>query len=278
MDNVSQDLKSNVTDLEKLCKNAMVISQNAANIKVTWFMVEASIIFVKIVFTSIAILRFIPESKYFSSVCGMKIWDITSIAFLTRNLIETYLALYYIAIDDVSVDEKELRKLFWKYHEASERVKMLSYLLPKSKNLPNLKACDSKLKEQLEKSERFQNLPAWKKKQLLKGSQNKTFNNRENCQRAGLSLNFYNGVYKYLSNFVHTSPYSISEFDSAKFDSKEAQEHFNMLTNYTSGIMAFAIRDFTKSMPELAKYVSHHTENSIHIWEDTFQWDKSEFY
>lgn len=145
MDNVSQDLKSNVTDLEKLCKNAMVISQNAANIKATWFMVEASIIFVKIVFTSIAILRFIPESKYFSSVCGMKIWDITSIAFLTRNLIETYLALYYIAIDDVSVDEKELRKLFWQYHEASERVKILSSLLPKSKNLPNLKACESKL-------------------------------------------------------------------------------------------------------------------------------------
>lgn len=116
MDNVSQDLKSNVADLEKLCENSMLISQKADKIEANWFEVEASIIFAKLVITSIAILRFIPESKYFSSVCGMKIWDITSIAFLTRNLIETYLALYYIAIDDVSVDEKELRKLFWKYH------------------------------------------------------------------------------------------------------------------------------------------------------------------
>src|SRR5437762_12583249 len=86
-----------IQSLESLCECAIRLSGNTQGRSgVTWRVMIASLVFSKITLNIISILRLTPGSTFSKSVGGMQVWDLSSVASLSRNLVETYLTLQYM--------------------------------------------------------------------------------------------------------------------------------------------------------------------------------------
>ena len=54
------------------------------------------------------------------------LWDLSSLSAIARSIIETHDALAYIAIENITVEERNFRISLWEYHDTNRRLKMLA--------------------------------------------------------------------------------------------------------------------------------------------------------
>ena len=79
-------------------------------------------LFTRLTLTTNSIIHLCPGSRLWPS--NQQIWDFTSVASLTRNLIENYHLFYYIAVEPVSDQERGFRFDLLQYHKNYEKYKM----------------------------------------------------------------------------------------------------------------------------------------------------------
>ena len=204
---------------------------------------------------------------------GKKIWDLPTQASLSRNLIETYLTFFYIGIEKVDSDEKELRMFLWKYHEINEKIKMLEVGIPDSQNIPDLIKSRKLAKERLTSNSAFIKLLPGKQKELLQKDQSKTKSNIEICKSAGISEKYFRMNFKYLSNFTHSSPLSISQMDDSRVFNPDALFLFQNVLNISAGFMAAALSDYRKLNSKVKFKFDLNTLRTIRIWREVHKWD-----
>src|SRR2546423_15690111 len=114
-----------IQSLESLCQCAIRISQNTQGREgVTWRVMIASLVFCRITLHGLSILRLTPGSSFCQPVQGMQIWDLASVASLSRNLVEAYLTLHYMLEPLSTNGEIILCENVWRYHETFERLKI----------------------------------------------------------------------------------------------------------------------------------------------------------
>ncbi|WP_028375597.1 DUF5677 domain-containing protein [Leeuwenhoekiella sp. MAR_2009_132] len=161
----------------------------------------ATILFTRMCATSVSMMKLGPESIESH-------WECTSLFSLTRNLIENYHTLFYFSIDKISEDERELRKLFFDLHETKSRADMLFYLAKEDKN-QGVKI-EKEIKDRIRNNKIFKELHQKKQKNLIKGSSSFIITREEIEERIGNSKEKYKGLYKFLSNQVHSFPMSFT--------------------------------------------------------------------
>ncbi|SRR5258706_3329653 len=240
-----------VEDLETLCELAMQMSERTTNRQVTaWQIKEASLIFAKQVMTCISLLRLIPASTYFSPAKGHLPWDLSSVATLTRNIIETYLTLFYLAVENVDQDERAFRELYWHFQEDSERYEMMQTALPGSQQISALLARLEEARGKVKKSAFFKALHAKRQAELMKARDCRIVGYSRLSEHAGISRQYHRAEYKYCSNFAHTSALSISQLDAFRAGAPEAATMLGHLAQLAANYMAIAIRDYATLFPD----------------------------
>ena len=76
-------------------------------------------IFTKQTLTGLSLRRLLPTPTVTKSI-EEDLWDIYSIASLTRNVIETYLSLHFFGLENISDEEAELRFFLLQLHKNIE--------------------------------------------------------------------------------------------------------------------------------------------------------------
>jgi hypothetical protein len=258
-------------EYESLVHEVMNISDRTRGRQCLWHEREASTIFIKIGITSFSTLFFIPETESFNG----KIWDISSLATLSRSILESYLSMYYIAIESLTDEERDFRRLLWEYHREQERLSMLKASVPDSSDIPTIKTGRDDYKKKLKENQLFLRLDVKTKKRLLKGKEKGSQQNIDICQKAGISQDFYRGIYKYLSSFSHTTPLGLSVLYELDSQSKKTQELIKFIVFLNSGILSLAIRDYTSVFRDQKNLISQKINELIEFWEYIFKWDFS---
>jgi len=117
--NVIDDYLEELELFEKTLKFVMLVSQNQHGIQIDGRGTRSVRIFTRQTLTAISLCKLLPSSIN-SKRLGSDLWDIGSIASLTRNIIEGYLSLYYFGIEKVSEQEAELRFFLLQLHKNTE--------------------------------------------------------------------------------------------------------------------------------------------------------------
>ena len=141
-----------------------------------------------------------------------ELWDVSSIASITRNILEAYLAIFYSGIENISNEEAELRFFIGQLHRNREW-----YLVHKSQNsdIETLNEFKTGMKEQEERIKNhsyLSNLTNAQKNKALKGDE--MYYTKADFEKKARICSELRAEYQLLSNFVHPLPLSIERIDN----------------------------------------------------------------
>lgn len=246
-DKYLEDLRT----FESLCQTANNLSIATGGREVSSQREEyGSHIFGKICVTGIAILKLLPKSVFYSSPKDLQIWDISSVCILARSLIDTYNIFHYLIIQEVDNVELEFRFVVWNLHSEAERLKMLELSKSKSEKLAKIRQDIEGFKVKLKNNKFYQRLDLKEQRKYYSGEKGVFLKNTDISRNAGINPDYYKSIYKYLSQYVHTYPFSISQITQFNASDTESQKLFEPIIEYSTGYLGLSIRDFLKIFPD----------------------------
>lgn len=258
--------KTTLNELEDLMELVFKISNSIAGISgVTFQQEQGSYIFIKIGLTIESILKNLPYCVRNKS--DIQFWDISSISILTRSLLESYLVLYYLCIDEVDEDTALLKELIWEYHADKERLKMLEIVGSKRPEVSYIKKDISIRWEKIEKNASYNKLTDSKIKEIRKGSTFKIIKDEDIIKYSGVSIKYYKVSYKWLSGYVHTNGVSIQQIIASTHDKDGLLNACKTLIQYCINFTYITIRDITKLFPNLKNKIPDYIFDNIKITE-----------
>lgn len=259
----------NLNDLEFLFSETFKLSARTTGRQVKTQREEiGSYIFAKIVITIKSILKLLPRSSLAkANDKDFEFWDISSVNVLTRALIDTYNVFYYLTIDDIPKSERNFRFALWEYHSEVERLKMLELIGSQNQRVQNLRSQINNLKNNLLNNTFYKSLKSTVQKGLKKGEKGIYLTNAEISKRAGIPPSYYRAIYKYLSNYVHTFSFSISQLRIFKAGDSESLHLLKTTIEYCILYTSLAVRDFVKIFPDQGNYLPARARKIILIWQ-----------
>ncbi|MEN8191861.1 MAG: methionyl-tRNA formyltransferase [Bacteroidota bacterium] len=266
------DYLKTIKEYEQLSNKCIELSSNTSNRKVkTWREEYASHIFAKLTMHSIAITKFLPNTKLYEIPSNFKIWDLSSLAVIVRALIETYNIFYYLIIDEVDESEKEFRYIIWHLHSESERLRMLKSIGSTNSAIPEIENEIRQLKEKLLENEYYiAKTDSKQKAKLRKGEIGFDKTSTQISESAGISKNYYRAIYKDLSSHIHTFPFSIKQISVFKAGDTESLGLLKSYADTSSGYLSLSIRDFVKIFPDQESNITNEKQ-IIDLWEHVFE-------
>ncbi|MFC1462962.1 hypothetical protein ACFLQU_05075 [Verrucomicrobiota bacterium] len=118
-------------EFQVLVRDAIHLSRETDGREVdSWHKQEASLVFNMSVMTSVAIYRLLPRPISFPELDleNRRIWDVSSMAILTRSLMESYSTFRYLISADRNgtAEERTFCELIWHLQAEVDRHKMMS--------------------------------------------------------------------------------------------------------------------------------------------------------
>ncbi len=258
-----------IDTFERLFEKAMQLSIiTSGRSGVTWQQEYGSHIFTKIVLTALAILRLLPKSKYSKPFVVAEVWDISSVSVLSRSLIETYHIFYYLIVQPVNNEEREFRFFVWQFHAEVERLKMLQLIQSKDPAMDSIRSNIENLRSRVVSHAFLSRLDAKKQKRVTDGEIGILLDNARISESAGLEPDYFRARYKYLSNWIHTFPYSVTQIATFKAGDSESLNLLTVVSNYSSAYLGLAMRDFIDVFPDQKLSVNSEMLEVIQIGKD----------
>jgi hypothetical protein len=202
--------------------------------------------FRRIMLMTLTFLRLNPLSSFFPQNGH---WDLPSSAAIARCVAETYLRMFYFAVENVEKAEGDFRALRSQYHAQFQQLEIHSDSQMPAKLLAPLREMCDKARSALEQNGHFQNLPEKWKRTIIENPSR--IDLPKISERAGISPGFHHSSYEFCSSFVHGSLYARQLTESINLQTGQGVEYFNQLTDTLCGYVALAIRDIGQLFPEL---------------------------
>lgn len=206
----------------------------------------AEFCFRRITLMTFTFLRWNPLSSFFPANAY---WDLPSSAAVARCIMETYLRMFYFAVEQVSEHKGRFRALLSDYHAQFQQLEIATYTGLSAEQLAPLKAWCDQARASLENNEYFRTLAEdWKKRLIEDPSRLKI---PEISQRAGISPGYHHSSYEFCSSFIHGSLYAMQLTEKVNPNTGEGRRYFEHLADIVCGYVALAVRDFKDLFPEL---------------------------
>lgn len=172
--------------------------------------------FIRMTVTCLSFIRLLPRNRYFPT--KMDFWDLFSGLSLARNFIDTYHLFWYIGVDPVSIEERQLRAHIFYYHLNFEK-----YKLYKEYNAPqkDLQEFEDKLpieRKWIEEHQLFNIVvpDKNKRKSILKGNSCKYLTGQEISDRINFQTMEFTPFYRWFSNHTHSTPFAINSLSEIR--------------------------------------------------------------
>jgi len=218
---------------------------------------EGTFLFSKILLHILSILRILPHSS-FSKGNSKQIWDVSSIAVLSRTVIESYLSFFYLSIDNIPDTERELRFAVWDYYSDKIIADKVEIINPNNLQLPSIrlrfseswKYFEKQLNDFLTANSNTKKEVADKIKKIKKAKTFLILDKYKILKRAGIGEIYLKLVYNYLSQYIHSASLALNTM-RLKPSSYELMIIFTKILEDNIIFAAHAIRDFFSLFPQL---------------------------
>lgn len=269
--------KEAFNEAERVLRAACVLSAKTYGRPVEERSVElASHIFGKLCVHACAALALAPKGPLGGPAPSTELWDVSSMAVLTRAVVDAYFIMFYLAVDEVDQETREFRFILWDYHSETQRFKQLR--LFKSEH-PDVKAVERKVtafKERLTRHSVYLSQEPNRQKDLRKPKKAMDSTNSILAERAGIDPDYCNAVYVYLSNYVHTHGFALTQLAKFQAGTPEALREIKVVVEFMTGFLCLGVRDFLKLCPDQRSIIEPETMSIVDAW-DSLVHDFSNF-
>ncbi len=214
----------------------------------------ASVLFTRICTYSISIQRLIPTLAT-DGAAEDEHWDLSSIATLTRSILECSLLFYYLGVQDVAEDEWADRMNLIHLHDCSARIPLFQHLLPNPSEVEKFEKVQIELRARLEASPRISQLPEPRRNHLLRGDK-VTFEIQDDILAAmGVDRDIFRAWYRVLSAHTHSYPLAFHRMiEGDRGRGVEGRVDRNWITytlEYLQGFLARAATQMLSLFPDV---------------------------
>ena len=186
----------------------------------------------------------------------MEHYDFSAVASMARNLLETYLAFFYLCVDDADDDQWLTRLNLMQLHDCVSRIRMFREFDDHDPQLPEFEAAAEELRRELLGHNAFATLPPKQQKRFLTGDYAWLFPQNESLAKIGVNVGGIRGFYRLLSAHVHSFPlafYRMAERDQGRgIESEWEKESFASALDFAEDVVNRATRDMLGMFPDAA--------------------------
>lgn len=223
---LSKDYAESVDNLQDTIASASEASQKYAgllkpNLSQFW----GSVLFTHLITRSVSFFRLLPKVTWTDE---LPFWDHSTLSGIARSLIEVRLTFFYLCVDEISDDERLLRKKFFDLHDCISRMKLILERPHEASEYSGHLLEIEKIRSSIKSNPAFDSFKMKRKKQLLRGDSAFILPLEEIAARVGDDGFNYRYLQRFLSNQVHAFPmafYSVGFDDLGKgvYSPKEEQ-------------------------------------------------------
>jgi Family of unknown function (DUF5677) len=243
-------------DFDAVLATAIGVSQGTAELPTNRIGEIASQLLTQNVITSLTIDSLIhptPRSGIPGLPHSFTVIDLPSLSILTRGVFETYLALFYVAVQPIAAAEREFRLLWWDWHEVNERIWSLNRIGSKTAKLETYEERRNELRARIAEHPNYSSLPAKLKKQFEQ-RQSPTeavlLSKVQIAEAAGIHPDQFKVIYKSLSQYAHAQPVAVSRMLGLSAIDEGIRLHFRLAARRATSYLLFSVRDFITIFPQ----------------------------
>lgn len=195
-----------VANFERILSAMYTVSNAASGRKVDPKRGWASVLFTRLCTVSTSLKKVIQKlalSEYESDY-----WDYSSVAILTRSILECCLLFYYLGVEDISEAEWRDRLNLIHLHDCTARISLFRNMLHDEEEARKLEGEREKLLKPFEHSELLASKPEKQRRHLLRGDKMMFAIQDDILEAMGLDKAFFRAWYEVLSSHVHNYPFS----------------------------------------------------------------------
>ena len=196
---------------EEVLDATMDLSLNQHGIQTDGRGLRAMRIFTRQTLVAISLSRLLPFSRRTNDPEG-GFWDVCSVASLTRNLMEGYVALFYSGTEVISEEEAELRFFLGQYHRNREWQYVRKRQTPDDPEIARVEEGLASEMKRLKEHSFLPHLSPAQRNKVLKGDE--MYLTKADVEERSPVVGNYRLYYQLLSNLAHPLPLSIERIDN----------------------------------------------------------------
>lgn len=223
----------------------------------------ATVIFSKLVCHAHSLRKIAPNLEPNQT----ELWDISSTSAIARCLIETYEALSYISINDVTVDVRDFRIKLWKLHDQQRRLKMLNQIGSQNPEVTNLQRDVDLLLKEVTNHQLFLSCTNEIKQKINKGDAPAFYlSQKQRNIDGGINHEYHDTVTMHLSQYIHTYPMSVHQLMNFQAGEPESLRLCSLPIQYSMAFLALAIEGMFGIFPNKLSSASSVVASEIETW------------
>lgn len=224
----------------------------------------AETIFTKLLCHAISLRKLSPTLRPFS---GSELWDISSCCAVARTLIEAFDALAYVSLHPVSALEREFRLLIWELHDKEHRLHMLEEIGASGLDVDAIRS-DTKILRNLAVAHTFFNELSNDVKKMIVAGKAPAYlrSKKERNVAGGINHNYYNSVTMFLSQYVHTLPFALSQLELSHAGDPGALQVMAMPLQYSMSFLAKTVVGIASLWPHAEPEMSADLRRVVDSW------------
>lgn len=221
-------------------------------------------IFTKLVCHAISLRRLSPQ---LDPQQAHELWDMPSACAVARCIIEAHDILEYIALANISEEERSFRLLVWKLHDQQRRSSMLKSIKSNDPRAHEIHKMAAKLQEEVEQHPWFQNINSAQQKRIRNGDAPSYLLSQKELNAAnGVNHEYHVAATMMLSQYVHTLPMAVHQLQEFKAGTPEALHLSSMPIQYSLAFLARAITRMAEVFPQGNLEINEHQSQVFSQW------------
>ena len=210
---------------------------------------HASLLYTRLCGWGVSALMALPGNRL--SVAQFENWDFPAIASISRNLIECYIAFFYLCVEPIEKEEWECRWNIFNLHDCLRRKKFFELIGEEMDQLAKFDETAEELRDRLRNNKRFLELEPAVQKDCLKARKLYLQSQDELVEKFGIERALFRGLYVLLSSHVHTFPLGFYRIGMENRGRGLETEVDRMYMTTAVKIASFFIRRAAKEMIQL---------------------------
>jgi len=204
-------------------------------------------IFTKLLCHAISLHKLSPQMRTDAST---QLWDMPSACAIARCIVEAHDVLGYIALSQVSDEERSFRVLVWKLHDQQRRSSMLQSIQSRDPQADAIHASARDLAREAEAHPWFAKINKGYQQRIRTGdAPSFLLSHKELNATNGVNHDYHVAATMMLSQYVHTLPMSVHQLMEFRAGTPEALHMSSMPIQYSLGFFARAISRMVEVFP-----------------------------
>ena len=197
--------------------------------------------------------------------------DFASVAVLARTILESYLAMHCMAVRSFLPNEREIRLLWWDWHEVNERIRTRDNI--KSKLAKLLDKTKTELAGKIRSHAAYEMIPKKLREGFEKGrppTKSLFESNALIAKHAGIRMEHFDVQYQFLSSVAHSQPVIVRMLSKHEPNAPEVVISLIQALEYSAAYLAFTVRDFAELCPRAKQELDSKFQNFVALWAAIF--------